>query len=175
MAGVWDTGAQAMASAGHCQSLNHSWQQGYYDVDANKLYYTGGMGTVFVNAFTEGGSDSQLLDAGNYQKDVWSTTSGTLHGEPVGGVANAIQGRQVCLGGSFSGTQCSGVVAIADQCSNVEGPNPDTVGSLGCGRVVSIGGFVGLFELLENTPEGAWQKISSRPVFPCGEIACPAL
>lgn len=126
VAGEWDNGGYAMATAGHCQALNHSWNQGYFDQNSGIVYQSGGMGVVFDNAFIEGGSDSELLDSGGYQKSVWSTISGSLHGEPVGGVANAIQGQHVCVGGSFSGTQCSGVVTIADECSIVVGPNPDT-------------------------------------------------
>ncbi|MEV5718168.1 hypothetical protein AB0L41_30140 [Amycolatopsis mediterranei] len=124
--GEWNTGASTMATAGHCQELNHSWTQGYYDDQANVLYYSGGIGTVFVNSFIEGGSDSQLLDGANYSANVWSTASGSLQASIVSGVANAAEGQQVCLGGSFSGTQCSGFVTIPDQCSNVEGPDPDT-------------------------------------------------
>lgn len=124
--GEWSTGASTMATAGHCQELNHSWSQGYYDDQANVLYYSGGIGTVFVNSFTQGGSDSQLLDGADYSANVWSTASGSLQASIVSGVANAVEGQEVCLGGSFSGTQCSGFVTIPDQCSNVEGPDPDT-------------------------------------------------
>ena len=124
--GEWNNGAAVMANAGHCQVVNHSWMQGYYDDSTDTLWYSAGIGTVFVNAFTEGGSDSQLLEGANYASDVWSTASGRLEAPVVTAVSNAVAGQPVCLDGSFSGTQCSGTVTIPDQCSIVEGPDPDT-------------------------------------------------
>jgi hypothetical protein len=125
--GMWSTGADAMASAGHCSQPNINWTQGYYDQASNTLWETGPMGFTFVNAFSEGGSDSMLLDGGNYAPDVWSSANGALQVTPVTAVATVTaQGVPVCFDGSFSGTQCSGHVTIPDQCSIVEGPNPTT-------------------------------------------------
>ncbi|MEV4150836.1 hypothetical protein AB0J40_44780 [Amycolatopsis sp. NPDC049691] len=125
--GMWSNGADAMASAGHCSQPNINWTQGYYDQSTNTLWETGPMGFVFVNAFSEGGSDSLLLDGGNYAPDVWSSANGALEVTPVTAVATVTaQGVPVCFDGSFSGTRCSGRVTIPDQCSIVEGPNPET-------------------------------------------------
>ncbi|MBE1493988.1 hypothetical protein H4696_001088 [Amycolatopsis lexingtonensis] len=125
--GMWSTGADAMASAGHCSQPNINWTQGYYDQPNNTLWETGHMGFAFVNAFSEGGSDSMLLDGGNYAPYVWSSANGGLQATPVTAATTvAVQGVAVCFDGSFSGTQCSGHVSIPDQCSIVEGPNPET-------------------------------------------------
>jgi hypothetical protein len=125
--GMWSTGADAMASAGHCSQPNINWTQGYYDQPNNTLWETGPMGFVFVNAYSEGGSDSMLLDGGNYAPDVWSSANGGLEVTPVTAATTvSVAGVSVCFDGSFSGTRCSGHVSIPDQCSIVEGPNPET-------------------------------------------------
>jgi hypothetical protein len=125
--GEWNNGSSVMATAGHCQKTNYSWYQGYYDQPNNALYYSGGIGTVFVNAFIQNGSDSQLLEGATYLAEVWLSSGGTEYGAArASAVALAVEGQPVCLDGSFSGTQCSGVVTIPDQCSVVEGLDPDT-------------------------------------------------
>ena len=133
--GMWSTGAATMASAGHCSQTGVNWTQGYYDQAANTLWETGGMGFAFVNVYGEGGSDSMLLDGGNYAPAVWSSANGGLEVAPTTAATTvAVAGVPVCFDGSFSGTQCAGHVSIPDQCSEVEGPNPET----GIPTVVSV-------------------------------------
>lgn len=118
----WSTGT--MSTAGHCSypsgGVGTTWLQGYYDSANSTIYYTGTMGQVTKNIFGASEGDAALIGKGSYDAYVYTSNTGF---KPVGAYSGVTKGLSgLCADGSFTGENCTGVVAAVNISVSVQVP-----------------------------------------------------
>jgi len=110
-----DTYERGMLTTGHCATSNERVYQGY--CDSGGCHTTGSMGIATRISYGNYVADAEFLDS----SDVGSSLEPDVYtypyaGQPVYYIGSSFVGMAVCIDGSYTGQNCSGVVLGTEQC-----------------------------------------------------------